>query len=147
MSYMSATYTDIKNAVNEADVQLLNDTVKVIFSNSVLFDFGSAYIKPNMHAAFDRFAKALNAHPKTDVLICGYTDSVGTAERNMDLSQKRADSAKTLLVYYQVKDKRMLTWGLGAKNPVMPNNTEQGRQKNRRVEFVILYDYKAGKTK
>lgn len=142
---MSATYTDIKNAVNEADVQLLNDTVKVVFSNNVLFDFASATIKDNMYPAFDRFAKALNAHNKTEVLICGYTDSIGTADRNSNLSQRRADSAKNLLVYYKVKDNRMYTWGLGAKNPVLPNNTEQGRQKNRRVEFVILYNYKPNK--
>lgn len=138
---MAKTYDDVKKSVNEAEVTILSDTVKVVFENNVLFDFGSATIKPQIFPAFQRFAKALNKHDKTEVLICGYTDTIGSIDRNINLSQKRADSAKALLMYNNVDEKRIFTWGLGAKNPVASNSTEEGRQQNRRVEFVLLHSY------
>jgi len=145
-NYMTKTYDDIKNSVNEAEVTLLSDTVKVVFENNVLFDFGSATIKPQVFPAFQRFAKALNKHDKTEVLICGYTDTIGLLDRNINLSQKRADSAKALLTYNNVDERRIFTWGLGSKNPVASNNTEEGRQQNRRVEFVLLRNYSTKKS-
>lgn len=138
---MTKTYDDVKKSVNEAEVTILSDTVKVVFENNVLFDFGSATIKPQIFPAFQRFAKALNKHDKTEVLICGYTDTIGSIDRNINLSQKRADSAKALLMYNNVDEKRIFTWGLGAKNPIASNSTEEGRQQNRRVEFVLLHNY------
>jgi len=139
--YMAATYEDIKGALNEADVKLLNDTVKVVFDNKVLFDFASASIKPENFGAFQRFAKALNNHGKTKILITGYTDAIGTDEKNNNLSLRRADSASNLLTAYHVKKKRIFTWGLGAKNPLSTNETEEGRKLNRRCEFILLYNY------
>ncbi|XZF14405.1 OmpA family protein [Chitinophagaceae bacterium MMS25-I14] len=140
--YMQATYEDLKKSIPGADVRMLNDTVKVIFPNDVIFDFASAAVKPELFPTIQRFAEALREHSKTEILICGYTDNIGTEDRNAALSQRRADSAKTLLHSYKVKTKRMYTWGLGSKDPVASNGTEEGRQKNRRVVFVILYDYK-----
>lgn len=137
-SYMKHAYIDMKKSVNEAQVSLLKDTVKVVFPNSVLFDFGSATVKPEIHQAFEHFSQVLNKYNQTEVLICGYTDSIGTADRNFSLSKRRADSAMALLVYYKIDSKRLYTWGMGAKNAVASNNTEEGRQQNRRVEFVVL---------
>ncbi|WP_165836305.1 OmpA family protein [Taibaiella soli] len=139
---MRKTYVDLKKSVNEAEVSILNDTVKVVFGNNVLFDFGSARIKAEVFPAFKRFSDALNKHPETEILVCGYTDTVGGEGTNINLSQKRADSAKAMLVYNNVDDRRIFTWGLGFKNPVASNTTEEGRQQNRRVEFVILHNYK-----
>lgn len=140
--YMASAYEDIKGALNEADVKLLNDTVKVVFDNKVLFDFASATIKQQNYNAFERFAKTLNRHGKTKILITGYTDAIGSDENNTNLSLRRADSSKNLLAAYHVKKKRMYTWGLGAKNPVKSNETEEGRKLNRRCEFILLYNYK-----
>jgi outer membrane protein OmpA-like peptidoglycan-associated protein len=140
-SYMTSAYNDIKVALNEADVKLLKDTVKVVFDNKLLFDFASATIKPQNYAAFERFAEALNHHGKTKILITGYTDAIGSDENNNALSLRRADSARNLLAAYQVKKNRMFTWGLGSKHPLASNSTEEGRKLNRRCEFIILYNY------
>lgn len=140
--YMAAAYKDLKGTLNEADVKLLNDTVKVVFDNKILFDFASATIKPQNFSAFERFAKALNNHGKTKILITGYTDAVGTDEHNNNLSMRRADSARNLLTAYHVKAGRIFTWGLGSKNPLSTNETEEGRKLNRRCEFILLYNYK-----
>ena len=86
-----------------------------------------------------RFAGALIRYNKTDILINGYTDNTGTEELNNTLSKSRAQNAKNLLVQDGVDSVRMLTWGLGAKNPIADNTSAQGKSRNRRVEFIILY--------
>ena len=89
---------------------------------------------PSMH----RFANALNKFHHTNVLITGYTDSVGTDEYNNRLSSERADTAKASLVQLTVLPERIKTWGMGKRYPIASNETEEGRAKNRRVEFIIL---------
>lgn len=142
-TYMERTYTSIKEALNDADVQLLSDTVKVIFKSPVMFEFNRAEISTTLFPSFQRFADILNEKKKTRIMIAGHTDSVGGDNaNNMALSVRRADSAKNLLVYYKLPSTRIYTWGMGAKEPIAPNATEQGRAKNRRIEFTVLYNYK-----
>lgn len=139
---MTHAYTDIKKSLYEANVVLIKDTVKVVFPNSVLFDFGSATIKPGIYPAFERFSSVLNKYKQVDVLICGHSDTVGTAEMNIALSKRRADSAKALLIYGNVDECRFYTWGMGSRHPVASNESEAGRQQNRRVEFIVLRKHK-----
>lgn len=139
--YMEKSYLTIKKAVNEAEVSILNDTIKVLFPEHLLFKFNSSTINPENFPLMERFAGALNKYDKTSILINGYTDITGGEELNKALSQKRADSVKAVLQVYQVKDVRMYTWGMGSMNPIADNGTPQGRSRNRRVEFIVLYTY------
>lgn len=140
-AYMQDAYTSIKGAVNEAEVSILNDTVKVLFPEHLLFQKSSSQINPETHPLMQRFAKALNQYPKTDILINGYTDNTGGEALNKTLSGQRADSARHLLHQFSIEESRMMIWGLGPANPIASNDTEQGRRRNRRVEFIILYRY------
>ncbi len=141
-TYMERTYTDFKLALNDAEVTLMNDTVKIIFNNPAFFEFNEARVLPGMFPSFERMAKIMAAHAQTELLIVGHTDSVGGDHaNNQQLSLRRADSALNVLAYYKVARKRMDTWGLGAKEPVATNATAAGRARNRRVEFVVLYNY------
>jgi outer membrane protein OmpA-like peptidoglycan-associated protein len=141
-AYMERIYNAFKININDADVTFMHDTVKVIFKTPVLFAFGEATIIPQMHPVFERMAKVLLDHPKTEILVVGHTDSIGGNHiRNQELSLRRADSAVNLLSYYKVSRKRMDTRGLGVKEPIASNRTEDGRARNRRVEFVVLYNY------
>jgi outer membrane protein OmpA-like peptidoglycan-associated protein len=72
--------------------------------------------------------------------IEGHTDAQGQAERNLDLSQRRANSVKTWLVAHGVDDARLDAKGFGQTKPIADNRTSQGRAQNRRVEFVIVPD-------
>lgn len=144
-TYMEAAYVTLKEAVNEAEVTILNDTVKVLFPEHLLFKTNSAEINKATSPLMQRFASALNQYPRTSILINGYTDKTGGEEINAKLSQNRADSARSMLDAFQVDKGRMYTWGMGASNPIADNNTEAGRRKNRRVEFVILYSYEPEK--
>jgi outer membrane protein OmpA-like peptidoglycan-associated protein len=140
-TYMEAAYMELKGAVNEAEVTILNDTVKVLFPEHLLFKKSSAEINEATSPLMQRFATALNKYPKTSILINGYTDITGGEEINGKLSQNRADSARGMLKRFAVENARMYTWGLGSANPIGDNNTEAGRRRNRRVEFIILYTY------
>jgi outer membrane protein OmpA-like peptidoglycan-associated protein len=138
--YMNHTYRGMKKSIVDAQVIRLDDTVKVIFPFQLLFDFNSAEIRKEAQPLMQRFSDALNKYKKTAIMICGHTDSIGSKEYNNKLSQNRADSTRKLLRAYKVKEGRLHTWGMGSRHPAAPNDTEEGRAKNRRVEFVILYD-------
>lgn len=140
--YMNDQYRELKHALNEAEVSIIKDSIKVIFSYGVLFETSSDKLKDEIKPAFQRFAGVLNKFDKTKVLITGHTDNTGTPDYNRELSEKRAASAKSLLGSYQVSDDRMFTWGMGERAPITSNDNEEGRARNRRVEFVILYNVK-----
>ena len=144
-TYMESAYKTLKDAVNEAEVTILNDTVKVLFPEHLLFQKNSSSINEATYPLMQRFAKALNQYTKTSILINGYTDKTGGDDLNEKLSQNRADSAKSLLANFTVVKERMYTWGLGSAAPIGDNSTEEGRRRNRRVEFVILYNYEPSK--
>lgn len=140
-TYMEKNYKELKEAVNEAEVTILNDTVKVLFPEHLLFNLNSSEINKETYPLMLRFAGALNKYDKTSILINGYTDKSGTEELNRKLSQNRADSARNLLSANKVNTGRMYTWGLAFDNPIASNDTEAGKRRNRRVEFIILYTY------
>lgn len=140
-TYMASVYNEVKKVLNEADVTILNDTVKVLFPEHLLFRKNSAEINGETRPLMKRFAGALELYPETRILINGYTDKTGDDEHNRKLSENRAVAAKTMLVSFAVQESRMLTWGMGNTNAIATNDTEEGRRKNRRVEFIILYNY------
>src|SRR5260221_276714 len=80
----------------------------------------------------------LNAKPKLRVEIGGHTGNVGSASYNLQLSEKRAQSVANYLVQQGIDVTRIIQKGYGAQQPVRPNDTEDNRQANRRIEFKIL---------
>ncbi|MDR3227143.1 MAG: OmpA family protein [Prevotellaceae bacterium] len=140
--YMQDIYTALTNEIsNDAEVAIVEDSVKVIFTNGILFKVNENVIVNELHPCFSRFAKVLNKYTNTTILITGHTDNRGDEKINIDLSQKRADSAKKLLAELEVIESRIFTLGHGSAISIDTNNTLEGRAKNRRVEFVILYNY------
>lgn len=140
--YMNKQYIELKDVLNEAEVSIIKDSVKVIFPNNVLFASASDQLKEGIKPTFMRFAEVLKKYGKTKIIVTGYTDNTGTEQYNNELSEKRAKSGKQLLEENGVAGDRMFTWGFGSRVPAASNDTEEGRAKNRRVEFVILYDVK-----
>lgn len=130
-----------KEDVGSAKIKLKKDTVRVVYQELAMFDFGKDEIKPDAQTSLKRFAGLLSKYDKIDFIIDGYTDNVGTDEVNNDLSQRRAENAKTLFETNGVGAARMQTHGRGATNFVEPNTTEEGKASNRRVE-LLLYERK-----
>ncbi len=110
----------------------------VLTMSDVLFAFGKAELASGAVRNVDKLAEFLEKHPERNVLIEGHTDSVGSDEFNLTLSQKRADAVKETLVAKGISPDRLLTKGYGKQFPVASNDTESGRQLNRRVEVLIL---------
>jgi outer membrane protein OmpA-like peptidoglycan-associated protein len=140
-SYLKKFHKEAKKEVGSATIRLRGDTVRVIYPELAMFDFGKDEIKPDAKVSLQRFATLLNKYDRINFTINGYTDNVGTNGVNQSLSQRRADNAKALFQQNGVSADRMMTNGRGADNPIRTNDTEEGRQANRRVE-LLLYERK-----
>jgi OOP family OmpA-OmpF porin len=101
----------------------------------VLFDLNRATIKPGAAEILLRVANFLKTNQQYTVEIQGNTDSTGPLTWNMKLSEMRADAVKAYLVTNGVAAGRLTTKGFGPNEPLAPNNTAEGRAKNRRVDF------------
>lgn len=137
------TYNELQKNLPNAKLELKDDRINVTLGENLLFELNKYDINVNYHSALTEMAKTLNKYPKTNILISGYTDNTGTQKINQELSKKRADAAKDFLIARQVDPKRIYTWGLADRNPIATNDTPEGRSQNRRVEFVIMYNYNA----
>ncbi len=109
----------------------------VVTLGDVLFETNQAQLKPGAARNLDTLVDALRKHADATVQIEGHTDSTGSAEYNLGLSQRRAESVQTYLISQGIASSRMGTRGLGKDYPVASNESAAGRQQNRRVEIVI----------
>jgi outer membrane protein OmpA-like peptidoglycan-associated protein len=109
----------------------------VLTLGDVLFDTGRAELNPGAYRNLDKLVQFLTQHSERRVEIDGYTDSVGTDSFNLDLSQRRADSVKSVLVSRGIDSTRIASRGYGKDFGVASNTDAGGRQLNRRVEIVI----------
>jgi outer membrane protein OmpA-like peptidoglycan-associated protein len=124
-------------ASEAAAISREGNLLAVTFKGDVTFDTNSTVVKPGLYTEIDRIADVLIRYPQTLIRVEGHTDSVGTEDYNMDLSFRRADSVRDLLVQRGVDISRIQTVGFGETMPVATNATEAGRQLNRRVEIKI----------
>ena len=102
------------------------------------FEFGKAELMPVASQTIDPLAEVLENNPKRNVLIEGFTDSVGNEQYNMKLSLQRANAVRDVITAKGIAAGRITTRGYGEEFPVDSNATPAGRQKNRRVEIIIL---------
>jgi outer membrane protein OmpA-like peptidoglycan-associated protein len=101
------------------------------------FDTGKSTIKPESAQAIDEIAKLLTADPSLNIHVVGHTDNTGGVDSNIKLSQDRAEAVLQALVRdHAIAPARLRAFGCGQFAPVAPNDTEEGRAKNRRVELV-----------
>ncbi|PLX86489.1 MAG: outer membrane beta-barrel domain-containing protein [Desulfuromonas sp.] len=101
------------------------------------FDFDKAEIKPDHHVALEQAARFIRGNPSPHILVAGHTDNVGKAEYNQQLSEKRAAAVRQYLVEnFGIDSSKLVARGFGETQPVADNNTEEGRDQNRRVEIL-----------
>jgi outer membrane protein OmpA-like peptidoglycan-associated protein len=97
------------------------------------FESGKAVIKKTSLNSLNEVVKVLKENPDSYMTIDGYTDNVGSPEKNIHLSEARADAVKTYFVKHGINAGRLISTGHGETNPIAPNTTTEGRAKNRRV--------------
>ncbi len=103
----------------------------------ILFDFDSDKVEPGSRPTLDEIAAILRRHPDVKVMVLAHTCNMGSEEYNLDLSERRAKSVKAYLVRRGVPPPSIRFRGKGFSEPVADNSTEEGRIKNRRVEFRL----------
>jgi len=138
--YMDKQEAEMRQALAEvesASIQREQDILAITFKSDFSFDFDSAIIKPGAEDEIGRVAAVLIKYPQTNISIEGYTDSKGAEEYNMNLSTRRAEAVKASLIGRGLSSSRLQTIGFGESKPVATNDTEAGRQQNRRVRIVI----------
>jgi len=132
--YLAGGLFVVKTNVYERLTPMVETRVDV---NNVLFDFNSADIRGESKEKLDMLADFMKSNPDAFVVATGYTDSIGDAEYNLALSERRANTAKDYLVNAGVDADRVVTHWYGALNPIGDNATSEGQQFNRRVEFAV----------
>ncbi len=116
----------------------MTDQGIVLTIGGVLFATGTASLSPAADTEIDKLANFMKEYPNRNVLIEGHTDSTGTEGANLDLSIKRANTVRDKLIARDISQSRITTSGLGQNAPVAANDTAAGRERNRRVDIIIL---------
>lgn len=106
--------------------------------NNIFFDFAKYDLKSESFLELDRIIKMLKDYPDVNLQISGHTDIVGTDQRNQKLSENRAKSVVDYLTSKGIDSKRLKSVGYGATMPVVPNDSDFNRAKNRRVELKFM---------
>ena len=122
-------------------------TGKNIVLNNIFFDFDKATLRPDSKPELERVANVMQDNPSMKIEISGHTDNKGSATYNLKLSESRAKSVVDYLISKGITSDRLSYKGYGFLKPIASNDTEEGRQQNRRTEFkVTAIDEKAVKT-
>ncbi len=124
--------------LENAEVEQVGEGVLVTFDSGLLFDFDSDVVKGAAAENLSSLANSLKRYPESEVLIVGHTDARGTDSYNMNLSDRRAASARAYLSSQGVDPSRIRTVGRGEAEPVASNESDAGREQNRRVEVAIF---------
>ena len=119
-------------------VDIMYEPGKEFTLNDVKYDVGKATLRPESFPQLDELFEYLQWKTDLKIEIAGHTDNVGKPEDNLRLSQQRAESVKAWLLKKGIAADRITAKGYGATQPIADNNTEVGRQKNRRTEVHIL---------
>ncbi|MDD3458019.1 MAG: OmpA family protein [Weeksellaceae bacterium] len=134
----------IENTLPGAEVVRSAEGIQVILdeNSNVRFEYNKASLTADAKSNLQKLIPIFNEYPDTDLLIIGHTDSIGSQEYNLPLSEKRAGSVVDYLKSQGIASSRLSHIGRGKLEPRADNATEAGRAQNRRVEFVITANEK-----
>ncbi len=128
---------EIKQKVPDAKVERVGEGIVVEFSSKILFGFDRSDLTSEAKNSLDKLTTVLKEYAETDIEIQGHTDNKGTDAYNQDLSMRRAVEVRKYLRSRGIAADRISTAGYGESAPSYSNSNEEGRSKNRRVEFLI----------
>lgn len=136
-AYMDAQQEKLARIPGTSVERVDEDTLLVHFDSDVLFAVNSATIDGDGRDTLEDVAAVLDEYKKTAVVVQGHTDSTGSEEHNQELSERRANSVRNYLVSRGVDADRLAAIGMGEGYPVASNDSESGRQENRRVDILL----------
>jgi outer membrane protein OmpA-like peptidoglycan-associated protein len=143
--HMDKQAEELRQDLKNAKIERVGEGIKITFDSGILFATNSSYLQPTAMMNIESLSIVLNKYPDTDILIEGDTDNTGTDDYNQKLSERRAQAVADYQKSLNVKGSRISTVGLGETNAIASNDTEAGRQQNRRVEIAIFANNKMKK--
>lgn len=114
-----------------------NGNIDLVMPGNITFSFDNATLSTSFMPTLDKLASTMNEYNQNTITIAGHTDSVGNPSYNMNLSRERANSVRNYLVNRGVSSNRINVAAYGQTRPISDNNSEYGRQQNRRVEVTV----------
>ncbi|OOG28077.1 cell envelope biogenesis protein OmpA [Thioalkalivibrio denitrificans] len=139
-NYMDQQEAELRQQLEGTGVSVTRDGDNLILNmpGHVTFDVNRDEVKSEFYEVLNSVAIVLKKYDKTAVEVAGHTDSTGTVEHNMGLSQRRADSVARYLAGQGIQPVRIDTIGFGPHRPIADNSTVEGRALNRRVELTLI---------
>ena len=135
---MDAQAEDLQDKLPNAKVERVGEGIQITFDSGILFDVNQSTLRAAAQQNLSDLVASLEEYEGTDVLVVGHTDSTGEASYNQGLSERRADAARNYLLGAGLDPDRVTAMGMGEEEPVDTNDTDAGRQANRRVEVAIF---------
>ncbi|MBD3346998.1 MAG: OmpA family protein [Chitinivibrionales bacterium] len=136
-NYMDKQAAELEEDLENAKVERVGEGIKITFDSGILFKFDSSTLTADAGENVREMADVLKKYDDTNILVQGYTDSIGTKEYNQELSEERALSVAEKLIALDVDNDRLKVEGYGEQMPVADNSTPRGRAQNRRVEIAV----------
>ncbi|MCP1727354.1 outer membrane protein OmpA-like peptidoglycan-associated protein [Natronospira proteinivora] len=139
-AYMDRQEDALREQLEGTDVSVTRDGdhIHLNMPGDITFGFDSADVRADFYEVLDSVSIVLEEFDQTIVEVSGHTDSTGAASYNQRLSERRAQSVSRYLLSQGVTEERMLVVGYGEDQPVASNDSEEGRQQNRRVELTLV---------
>ncbi|MEO8633942.1 MAG: OmpA family protein [Gemmatimonadales bacterium] len=128
---------ELRQNIKGAKIERVGEGIEITFDSGLLFDVNSDVLRSEARTNLSELAKSFDKYDGSDILVIGHTDADGTEDYNQALSVRRSNSAASYLVSQGVGGSRIQTLGLGETEPVASNETEAGKQTNRRIEVAI----------
>lgn len=144
-SYMDKQAAEMQRDIKNAKIERIGEGIKITFDSGILFDIDKSNLRPVSQTSLTELAKILSKYSDTNILIEGHTDNTGPDDHNMALSRDRAQSVALYLASLNVKSGRFTIAGHGEVQPIMSNDTPEGRQGNRRVDIAVMANDKLKK--
>lgn len=136
--YMDEQAKELDEDLENATVTRVGEGIRINFDSGILFDVDKSELRPAAKQNLQEMAGTLKKYEKTNIIIEGHTDATGPENYNYQLSERRAKAVEAYLASQGVPSSRFTVVGYGESQPVASNETEEGRQKNRRVDVAII---------
>jgi outer membrane protein OmpA-like peptidoglycan-associated protein len=137
-NYMDNQAEEMENDIEGATIERVGEGIKITFDSGILFASNSSTLEYQAKSNISSLAAILNKYPDTNILITGHTDSDASEEYNQTLSERRAQAVSQFTASQGVSSSRFSVIGLGELEPIASNDTDRGKQLNRRVEIAIF---------
>lgn len=144
-NYMDKQAAEMQQDIAGARIERIGEGIKITFDSGILFDVDKYDLREQAKRNIENLAVILNKYEDTNILLAGHTDSDGSDDYNMTLSERRARAVASYLAANSVTSARMTSMGFGESQPIASNSTVEGKQANRRVEVAVMANEKLKK--